>query len=131
MKFIDPKSGKEVDKHPDPDGKPSSSNEEVTCDKCFTTFAIRAQTKRVGMYKGEQIKAEYFECPSCMKRYPYLWLTNETRKLRAKNKEIQKLYGALIKAGKPSEALMEKAKFNQNMQRYREIEKELKNRFSL
>jgi len=67
-----------------------TQNVEVTCDNCDDVFTIdKIKSKRVGIYQGNTVRFNYFNCSKCKKKYFVGIKEKEYNKLLAKLRHIQ------------------------------------------
>jgi hypothetical protein len=67
----------------------------IFCDDCKSDINIKIKSKKVGEYKGENIRFHYFKCNECKRKYFVSVDSKRVRKLqkiiKANNKKIKQI----------------------------------------
>ncbi|MDN4607363.1 hypothetical protein [Sporosarcina highlanderae] len=72
----------------------------LNCDDCKAEFTVKKiKSKKAGIYKGNNVRFNYFDSPKCKKKYFVGAREQELNKIIAKLKRIQKKMGTLIGSG--------------------------------
>lgn len=77
--------------------------DKVKCDECQTLFTIKTKSKKVGIYKGNAVRFNYFACSACKKNYFIGVKEKELDKIIAKLRRLQRKLGTFIGSGNVDE----------------------------
>jgi len=109
----------------------------VRCEACDETFKIKQIKKQnVGMDKGERVVFQYFECPHCKKKYRSHVESPKIRRLIKKVSALQQNISLVAKSKldhdeKVKQMQENKDKIKQLQEEAREVQEDLKARFTL
>lgn len=63
----------------------------VKCDECTKEFSVvKIKSKKVGQYRGNNVRFNYFDCPKCKHKYFMSARHKELNQMIARLKKMQK-----------------------------------------
>lgn len=97
---------------------------EVTCDNCNELFKIhKIKSKKVGVYKGNNVRFNYFDCAKCKSKYFVSVREKTLNKMMQKMKKLQKHIKLLIDVDDTERDI---EKINEQQDQLRELQIEVK-----